>query len=122
MPVGCDGDIEWISGWSAPGGELADHFQQVFAQERLSAGEAHFFDTQVNEIADQAEVFGGRELGVLRTYLAGAAVDALVVAAVGDGDAQVCDEAAVAVQKAFWERFGLAGRRFDELRNNRHVL
>ena len=32
-----------------------------------------------------------RQLRVLRTFVAGAAVDALVVAAVGDGDAQVGD-------------------------------
>ena len=45
------------------------------------------------------------KLGILRAVFAGAAVDALVVAAVGDGDAQVVDHAAVAVGQPAERRF-----------------
>ena len=64
---------------------------------RLAAGKAHLFDPEAYEELDQAEVFGDRQFGVLGSEFAGAAVDALVVASVGDGDAQVVDDAAVAI-------------------------
>jgi outer membrane lipoprotein SlyB len=43
------------------------------------------------------DVVGDGEFGVLGALVAGAAVDALVVAAVGDGDAQIGDGAAEGV-------------------------
>ena len=50
-----------------------------------------------DEDADQAEVFVDPQFGILRAHLAGAAVDAFVVAAVGDGDAQIMNDPAMAV-------------------------
>ncbi len=116
MAVGGDGDVEAVSARGAPVGEFADHLGQVAAQERLAAGEADFFDAKIDEATDKAEVFAGVEFGELCADLAGAAVDALVVAAVSDGDAQVGDAAAVAVCKTA----GKAHRRFDDLRGVCH--
>ena len=53
-----------------------------------------------DEELDEAEVFVDGEFGILGAIFAGAAVDAFVVAAVGDGDAQIVDDAAVAVGQA----------------------
>jgi hypothetical protein len=99
MAVGGDGEIERLAGGGTPGGELADHLYEIAAQEGFAAGEADFFDAQGHEDANKAEVIGCFELGVLCPDLAGAAVDALIVAAVGDGNAEVGDEAAMTVAK-----------------------
>ena len=49
------------------------------------------------KISDQAQILVDRQLGILRAHLAGAAVDAFVVAAVGDGDAQIVYDASMAI-------------------------
>ena len=77
--------------------ELLDQLDQAAAQQGLAAGQAHLFDAEADEEPDEAEVFVDAEFGILRAEFAGAAVDALVVAAVGDGDAQVVDDAPVAI-------------------------
>ena len=58
------------------------------------------FATQLQakkEELDKAVVIGDRQFGVLGSEFPCAAVDALVVASVGDRDAQVMDDAAVAI-------------------------
>ena len=70
---------------------------QPAAQQRFAAGEADLGDPQVDEKPDDAQIFVDGEVGVLGAVLAGAAVDALVIAAVGDGDAQIVNHPAVAV-------------------------
>ena len=100
MAVGGDGDVEWLTAGCAPGGEFANHFYEIAAEEGFAAGEADFFNAEGDEVADEVEVFFGFEFGVLGAYIAGTAVDAFVVAAVGDGDAEVGDGAAVAVYHA----------------------
>ena len=122
VAIGGDGEIQSIACRGAPGRKLAHHLQEVLAEEGFSAGEADFFDAQIDEGANEAKVFAGCELGVLRSNLAGAAIDTLVVAAVGDGDAQVGDDTPVAVPEMFWGRIGATLGRFDELANNRHCL
>ncbi len=77
--------------------QFLDQFDQAAAQQGFAAGEADLFDAEADEELDEAEVFVDRQFGVLCAEFAGAAVDALVVAAVGDGDAQVVDDAAVAI-------------------------
>src|SRR5450631_3758340 len=108
MTVGGDGDVQRlaVSGVESTsvGSEagphlrqLADHLQQALAQQRLSASEANFFDAQRNKDADEAEIVGNGQLSVLRAIVAGAAVDALVVTAICNGDAEIGNGAAVAV-------------------------
>src|SRR6185437_399696 len=80
--------------------DFANERGEIAAQQRLAAGEADFFDAERDEDADDAQVVGERQFAVLRAVIAGAAVDAAVVAAIGDGDAQVGDGAAVAVGQA----------------------
>ncbi len=48
---------------------------------------------------DEAQVLVDGQLGILRSHFAGAAINALVVAAVGDGDAQIVDHPAMAVSQ-----------------------
>ena len=76
-----------------------NQFDDIAAQQRLAAGEADFGDAETDEEADEAEVFVDGQLGILRAHFAGAAVDAFVVAAIGDGDAEVVNHAAVAIPK-----------------------
>ena len=80
--------------------EFGDHPDQTIAQEGLATGEANFFDTQGDEHAHHAEVVCNGQFGILRALCAGAAVDAFVVAAIGDRDAQVCNGAAMLVRQA----------------------
>jgi hypothetical protein len=73
--------------------ELAHELDYAFAQERLAAGEADFRDPHADQHARHAEVIVEGKIAVERAFVAGAAVDTLVVAAVGDGDPQVGDAA-----------------------------
>jgi hypothetical protein len=111
MTVGGEGDVERAASAGAQVravvgeggtklGELGDHLDEACAQEGFAAGEADFLDAEGDQDADHAEVVGDGQLAVLRALVAGAAVDALVVAAVGDGDTQVGDGAAVGVAEA----------------------
>src|ERR1019366_6355963 len=50
----------------------------------FTAGEADFCDAQAHKHLDQAQVFVDAQLGILRTQLACAAIDTIVVAAVGE--------------------------------------
>ena len=109
VAVGGEGDIEGdpAGAWGSIGEigrahlcQLTDHLDEAVAKQRLAAGQPDLFDAQRDEDADHAQVVCDGELGVLRALVAGAAVDALVVAAVGDGDAKIGDGAAVAVAQA----------------------
>jgi len=97
MAVGGDGDVEASSRDGAHRGELFDDGWQVAAKQRLAAGEADFFNAERDEDADQPEIFGSGQLGVLRADFASATVDTFVIAAVGDGDAEVGDGSPVTV-------------------------
>ena len=90
-------------------GELGDHLHQAGAQQRFAAGEADLLDAERDQDPHHAQVVGDGQLGILRAFVAGAAVDALVVAAVGDGDAQVGDGPAEGVAQA--RAVGLHARR-----------
>ena len=112
MAIGGEGDVERMAcltgGQVGPVGvvggahlgERGNHLHQAGAQEGFAAGEADFLDAEGDEDPHHAEVVGDGALGVLRAFVAGAAVDALVVAAVGDGDAEVGDRTAEGVAQA----------------------
>ena len=77
-----------------------DQGNDVLAQQRLASGQAYLLNPQADENPDQAQVILHSQLGKLGALGAGAAVHALVVAAVGDGDAQIGDGASEFVSKA----------------------
>ena len=103
MAVGGEGNVErtaWFAGAEAgavgcEGGaharQLGDHLDQAGAQQRFAAGEAHLLDAKRDEDPDHAQIVGDGKLGERRAFDARAAVYAAVVAAVGDGDAEVGD-------------------------------
>ncbi len=97
MSVGGEGDVERLAFERLHGRQLAHHIDQALAQERLAAGQADLGDAQADEHARHAQVVGDRHLRKLRPVAARAAVDAFVVAAIGDGDPQIADAASVFV-------------------------
>ncbi len=100
MAVGGEGEVERLAGEGAQAGQLLDQFDEAAAQQGFAAGEADLGDAEGDEEADEAEVVFDGEFGILRAHFAGAAVDALVVAAVGNGDAEIVNDAAVAIGQA----------------------
>ncbi len=97
MSVSGDRDVERVAFDGLHLAELAHHVDQAFAQERLAAGQADFGDAQSDEDARHAQVVGDRHLRKLRAIAARAAIDAPVVAAIGDGDPQIADAPSVFV-------------------------
>jgi hypothetical protein len=77
-----------------------DHFDEAATQEGFAAGQPDLGDAEADKDGDQAQVLLDGEFGILRPDLAGSAVDALVIAAIGDGDAEVVNDAAMAVCEA----------------------
>jgi hypothetical protein len=66
----------------------------------IGSGEAHHFDAERDQDAHHAQIVGDGKLGVGGGIVAGAAVDAAVVAAVGDGDAEVGNGAVAGIAQA----------------------
>ena len=97
MAVGGERQVKRIAGERAQTRQLLDQLSQPAAQQRLAAGEADLLDSQADKELDEAEVFVDAQFGILRAHFACAAVNALVVAAVGDGDAEIVDDAPVAI-------------------------
>src|SRR5262249_36207230 len=95
---------------------------QTVAQQRLTAGQAHFFDAQANKDADQPQIVGEGKLGVERAFIAGAAVDTAVIAAVGDADPQIGNVPPVFVAKAHGFRFNSASRCEEGMKAGRSAL
>jgi hypothetical protein len=78
-------------------GQLPNEVHQAPAQQRLASCESHLLDAQPHEDPDHPQVIGHRQLGELRALVAGPAVNAPIIAPVGNGDAQVGDGAVVAI-------------------------
>ena len=83
----------------AKAGKLAHELNYALAQQRLSAGQANLVDAHVDKHARHAQIILEGQVTIQRALIAGAAIDTLVVAAVGDGDPQICDGAAEFVEK-----------------------
>src|SRR5258707_2611568 len=99
MTVGGNGQIEFFTIERALAGQSTNKIHQAVAQQRLAAREPDFFDTRVHEDPHQTQVVSKRQFGILRTFVSGSAIDALVIAAVRDADAEVSDKAPVFVLK-----------------------
>ena len=67
------------------------------AKKRFAASETDLRDAKRSEHARHAEVVSEWQFGIERAFIASAAVDALIVAAVRDGDPEVVNTASVAV-------------------------
>ena len=75
-------------------GQLADEIDHALAQQRLAAGDADFLDSKSDQHARHAQIVGEWQIAIERALVPGAAVNTLVVAAVGDRDPQIGDGAA----------------------------
>src|ERR1035441_3404613 len=89
--------VEQLAGECVQARKFSNQFDQSTAQQGLTAGKADLGDAKADKELDQAQVLIDAELGILRPDFTGAAVDAFVIAAVGDGDAQIVNDPAVAV-------------------------
>src|ERR1039457_2172642 len=67
------------------------------SKQGFAAREPDFLDSESYKELNEAEVVANRQLGILCSELAGPAVDALIVAAVSDGDTEVVNDAAMAI-------------------------
>ena len=86
MSVGGERNVERIAVDSLQGREFAHHLDQTLPQQRLATRKPNFRDAETGEDARHAQVVGNRHLRKLRPIAARAAIDALVVTAIGDGD------------------------------------
>ena len=112
MAVGRQRQVERFAGDGAQTGQFPDQIHEPAAQQRFAAREADLGYPQVDEKPDDAQVFVDGELGVLGAVLAGAAIDAFVIAAVGDGDAQIVNHPPVTVSEpCIWEEHGGSDQR-----------
>src|SRR5262249_16499461 len=100
VAVGGDGQIELCAVCGAKPGQFTDKIHQAVAQQRLTAGKPHLSHPKLDENLYQTQVIGERQVRVERSFVSGAAVDTLVIAAVGDADAKVSDKASVFVAQA----------------------
>src|SRR5690348_1304659 len=110
MAVGGEGQVKWFAGRGSKRGQVAEQIGEALAEQRLSSGKADLLDAEADEDADQPEVVRDGKLRILRALVAGSAVDAAVVAAVSNRDAQVGNGAPVAVS----QDGGLLLRRFRD--------
>src|SRR5262249_34963666 len=80
--------------------QLADKPHHAAPQQRLATGDAYFLNPKRDQQPHHAQILGKAQLGILCAVIPGAAIDALVVAPVGDCDSDVGDVAAVFVAQA----------------------
>ena len=81
-------------------GQLADEIHHSLAQKRLAAGNTDFLDSEPDQHTCHAQIVSKRQIAIERALVPGAAVNTLVVAAIGDRDSQIGDGAAEFVGKS----------------------
>jgi len=91
VSVGGNGQLRRIAIEGTQGGELAHQFDDVTPQQRLASGQANLGDAERNKDARHVQVIRQRQLAEMSAFIAGAAVNATVTAAVSDRDAKVAD-------------------------------
>src|ERR1700691_685652 len=97
MAISGKGKVQLVAVKGAQARKLANQVDHIAPQQRLAARKANFGDAETDKDADETEVLIEGKFGILRTHFTGAAVDAFVVAAVGDGDTQIMDHAAMTI-------------------------
>ncbi len=100
VAVGGESEIERVAGLGAQAGEFLNHLDEASAQQRLAAGEADLGDAEGDKKPDEPQILIDGELGILGPDFSCPAIDTLIVAAVGDGDAQVVNHPAMAICQA----------------------
>src|SRR4051812_3727014 len=80
--------------------QFANEIGKTLSQQRFATRQPNFLDSKRNEHTRHTQVVFDWQLGILRAVVAGSAIDAAVVAAIGDGDTQVGNAAAVLVEQA----------------------
>src|SRR5579872_2178769 len=86
-------------------GQLANEIDDPAAQQRFATGEPNLRNPHVREYTRHAKVVGEWEIAVERTFVAGPAVNTLVVATIGDRDPQVSDRTPEFVGKNSHQQF-----------------
>ena len=99
MPIGGNRQIKLFAIQGTKCGQVADKIDQSVTQQRLTASEPDFFNAQLNKDPHQSQVIRKWQFGILRAFISGAAIDTLVVAAIGNGNPQIGDGAAEFVGK-----------------------
>ena len=77
--------------------QFAHQLGQIAAQQRFAARQPNLVDAKRDEYTRHAQIILARQLGKERALIARAAVDATIIAAVGDRDPQVRDLAAMLI-------------------------
>ena len=97
VSVGGDGEIELLTVGRAQLSQIAHEVHQAMTQQGFATGNTNFFDAKLNEDLDHAQVIGHGQVSVKGTFVSCPAIDATVIAAVCDADAEVSDEPPVFV-------------------------
>src|SRR5260370_23454965 len=69
--------------------QLANKLHYTFAQQRLATRQTDLGDPHPHEHAHHAQIIRERQVCVERAFISRAAVNTLIVAAIGDGDPQI---------------------------------
>ena len=109
MAVGGQGQVQRLAAERAQPRQFLHQLHHPAPQKRLAARQPHLGDSQAHKNPDQPQVFVDAQLRILRPHFACAAIHAFVIAAVGDGDAQIVDHAPMAVRQ---RRVGRHGGRY----------
>ena len=99
MAVGGQRNFRLLSLGGAQLSEVANKLHDALAQQRLAAGQANLGDAEANQDARHAQIIVEWEFRVGSSVGAGAAVNTLIVAAVGNRNPQVVDGAPEMVGK-----------------------
>jgi hypothetical protein len=99
MAVGGKGQLEGFVPERTKCREFADEVEESAAQQRFAAGKTDLGDAEGDKETDEPEVLGSGQFGVLRALFSGAAVDALVVTAICNGNTKIVYDSAVAVRE-----------------------
>ena len=91
----------------ADGAQIPDEVEQTGTQQGFTAGQPHLLDAEVDHQPDHRGIVRNRKLGAAKSMLASPAVDAAIVATIGDGDPQVGDRTAEAVAQTRRQRHAL---------------
>lgn len=112
MTVRSEGQIERLALDRLELRQFADEIDQAMAQQRLTARKAHLLNAQPDKNSNHAQVIGKGQIRIKRAFIPGPAVDALVIAAVGDTDPEIGDKPPVFVAKAHVDFVcGISGRK-----------
>ncbi len=80
--------------------ELSDEVDHALTQQRFATGQTNLGDPHADQYASHSQIIFKRQVAIKCALIARAAINALVVTAVRDGDPQVGDGAAEFVGKA----------------------